>query len=546
MINLNRLETALSKEDFLQTQHAAIQELQEKITKNEITVSVMGQFKRGKSSLINRLLGKKLLPSGIIPVTTIVTEIRYSPEFHAAVYFQDGRKEKIDISRIEEFSSEEKNPDNSKNVSLLKLYTPCHPFGNGIVLADTPGIGSVNKSNTDSSYSYIRKSDVILFLLSVDSPVSETERDFLVESKGFAQKFFFAVNKTDLISGDELKEFLDYCTHTVSGYLNAPIRMTAVSAKTGRKMDELKQEISRVCKENHSEILEKSVEHKANLIKKQAVAKLELQLNAASYPTEKLLQKLANVEEKQQEAGNLSDKLQLISQHKSAKLIDKIKNALNLKAHEIQNELEKYSRKLYEKHKNLSNSSFEKTFSGELNAYLLLQLKEMNSCGLKELETGYTQISDELQKKTLDTALFLKKLLLDELGINYPVTETEFSISEKSDFIMHIGMENTMLPDMNSLSFLLPRSLANKRYFKKALKQAFTDIERNQNNMLYNYRYKMQESLRSLCSELIKDNSRMEAELEDIKNQLKETLEMAENEKEETIAHVRQIIKLLE
>lgn len=546
MINLKQLETILLKANFLQDQYRSIKELETKISENEITISVMGQFKRGKSSLINYLISDDLLPAAVIPITTIITEIRYDNNLHAQVCYLDGTEEEINPANIDEFCSEEKNPGNSKKVKLLKIWTPGHPFGAGVVLADTPGVGSINANNTDISYQYIRQSEVILFLLSVDSPVSETERDFLLESKEFTQKFFFAINKSDLISKKDLLKFKEYCTETISKYLNTNVSIATISAKNGYGINELKSNIKRELKQNHSEFLEKSVEQKVEIIKSQAKAKLELQIHAASAPAEELKEKLTVIEEKQKQTANFANELQIISDHRSENLIKEIEKSLNKECEKINLEIKNQGNSLYQKYSGIKAADFEKIFENTLNDFLTIKLNEMNEKGLKDLETGYIKISEELKEKTTEVSLFLRDLLKDELGIEYPVKELEFNISEKSDFIMHIGFENPLMPDINTFNCLLPRKIANKRFFSRVMEQSEIDIERNRNNMLYNYRYKMQESLRTLCLTLINENNEIEEELKNINKQIKATLNMAENRKTEEINKVIEILQKLQ
>ena len=236
---LNRAIALMEQAAFLEDQVSHTSELLERLCGRELIISVVGQFKRGKSSLINALLGDELLPVGIIPLTTAVTEIRRGNSFKAVVRFSDGAEQETSRENLPDYISEQKNPGNRKNVADVKLWTEHTPFASGIALVDTPGVGSVHQHNTQTSHSYIEKSDAVLFLLSVDSPVSETERDFLLKVRENAAKFYFAVNKTDMITEDNLKEFLSYSKavlallsgmllhhvlkHIMAGIFNVPI-----------------------------------------------------------------------------------------------------------------------------------------------------------------------------------------------------------------------------------------------------------------------------------------------------------------------------------
>ena len=94
-----------------------------------LNVAILGRFKAGKSSFLNHLLGRQLLPAGAIPVTAVVTEIEYGPHDRAEVVFKDGNTEQISPERISDFISETENPANFKQVLRVRLemrsMAPC-------------------------------------------------------------------------------------------------------------------------------------------------------------------------------------------------------------------------------------------------------------------------------------------------------------------------------------------------------------------------------------------------------------------------------------
>ena len=105
----------LDRTELFRGQASALRDLEQKAEQNELTISVIGQLKRGKSSLVNAILGEDLLPVGIIPLTTVVTEIRYAPAFRAQVLLENGFVQEIPAAEIEEYCSEQKNSGNHKS-----------------------------------------------------------------------------------------------------------------------------------------------------------------------------------------------------------------------------------------------------------------------------------------------------------------------------------------------------------------------------------------------------------------------------------------------
>lgn len=123
------------------------QALRDRVREGRFFVACVGQFKRGKSSLINALLGEELLPSGVIPVTSVVTVVRHG-ERRARVCIRAGGWQDIPVERIGEYVSERDNPENRKGVRALEVFCPSSFLERGLCLVDTPGIGSIFTGNT--------------------------------------------------------------------------------------------------------------------------------------------------------------------------------------------------------------------------------------------------------------------------------------------------------------------------------------------------------------------------------------------------------------
>lgn len=123
-------------------------ELQRRIENFEFHVVVIGQFKRGKSTLINYFFGEDLLPTGIVPITSIITKLKYGDMPKANVIFENGDQQSIDIKLISQCISEQENSENIKKVDDIEVFYPSELLEKGLVLIDTPGIDSVYKHNT--------------------------------------------------------------------------------------------------------------------------------------------------------------------------------------------------------------------------------------------------------------------------------------------------------------------------------------------------------------------------------------------------------------
>jgi len=120
-----------------------------------IDVGIFGRFKAGKSSILNLLADKTILPVGVTPVTTVVTCLRYGPQEQASVQYLKGRTEAIPIESAKSYVAESENPQNVKGVSSVNIELPllnsynCLKHYSYLRFVDTPGLESVFQHNTD-------------------------------------------------------------------------------------------------------------------------------------------------------------------------------------------------------------------------------------------------------------------------------------------------------------------------------------------------------------------------------------------------------------
>ncbi|MBQ9060251.1 MAG: dynamin family protein [Firmicutes bacterium] len=264
-------------------QAGQVRQLADRMQRQEMTLAVIGQFKRGKTSLVNRILGRDILPVGIVPITAAVTRIRYqrpaavdaadagpAADKTARVWFQNGLCEEVPAEDLHSYISEQENRNNERGVAEVELETDADFLKDGLVLVDTPGVGSVHENNSRSAYDFARESDGVIFMLSVDSPINQIEIDFLRDTQRFAGKFYFVVNKIDIIDEEELQEYLDYCNALICSIMEiepgseaaGAIRLIPVSAKKDRGVNQLKQTIREDLIRSARSIMDQSAAHK--------------------------------------------------------------------------------------------------------------------------------------------------------------------------------------------------------------------------------------------------------------------------------------------
>ncbi len=218
-----------------------LDDLMARLEKGLLRVAVLGQFKRGKSTLLNALLGAPILPTGVTPVTAIPTFIKSGTKTQAQIVFNGGKQPLLNVAGadipkiLEHYISETQNPRNRFDVQSVEIELRSDFLDQGIVLIDTPGVGSTFLHNTRAAEEVLSECDAAIFVVSVDPPVTEVEATYLEQVQKLIPKIFFALNKIDLFNPREQNAAKNFLANVLEEYdfLAKPIRIFCVSAKQG-------------------------------------------------------------------------------------------------------------------------------------------------------------------------------------------------------------------------------------------------------------------------------------------------------------------------
>jgi predicted GTPase len=178
-------------------------ELAARISEGRFYVVCVGQFKRGKSTLLNALIGHEVVPTGFVPVTAVPTVIRFGDEPHARVRVRDGFWRDVAMTDLKEYVTEELNPENKKAVDGAEVFVPSPLLSSGMCFVDTPGLGSVFTGNTATTQAFIPHIDAALVVVGADPPIAGEELA-LVEAVGKqVQDLILVINKADRTTDPE-------------------------------------------------------------------------------------------------------------------------------------------------------------------------------------------------------------------------------------------------------------------------------------------------------------------------------------------------------
>lgn len=227
---IQALVTQNDRKDITKT----LQESAERFINGKLFVVIAGEFKQGKSSLINALINEQhLFPVDIDITTNLVSTITYGKSEKVTVVLGEpgkGKTKTITREEIPNYVTEQKNNKNQKQAQLLVIESPNPQLKEGLVLVDTPGVGGLNTEHTAISYAFIPNADVVIFVS--QKTMTAKELEFVEMINRHCQTFLFAITKKDV---GNYQEIIDSNREKLSKTLNCAeetIKLIPVSSKT--------------------------------------------------------------------------------------------------------------------------------------------------------------------------------------------------------------------------------------------------------------------------------------------------------------------------
>jgi GTPase SAR1 family protein len=202
---------------------AEVEALAERVAEGRFYVVCVGQFKRGKSTLLNALVGEPVLPTGVVPVTSVVTVVRQGDRLEARVRFADREWEECDPRALSTYVSEDENPGNEKGVLAVEIFVPSALLESGLCLVDTPGIGSVSVANTAATRAFVPHVDAALVVLGADPPIAAEELAIVGDIAREASELVFVLNKADRLPEGDRREAIRFTERVLAERLGLAV-----------------------------------------------------------------------------------------------------------------------------------------------------------------------------------------------------------------------------------------------------------------------------------------------------------------------------------
>ena len=493
-------------------------EIEDRLDAGTFNLVAVGQFKRGKTTLINALIGENLLPVGAIPLTSVVTILAYGETLAVRVLYEDGREEQISRDRLPEYVTERGNPNNAKGVREVEVTYPSPWLKAGVRLVDTPGIGSVYEHNTDVALRFLPKADAVLFILSVEQPVSQAEREFLCQVAEHAAKVFVLLNKADLLAESELPESIEFARGAVSRALGGGAALLAISGRlaieaqaTGSQeilrrsgLPALSEALGCFLSREKEKALAASLSRKLSRLVSQARFGREVELKALATPLEELGRKLERFEARKKELLAARDEHAMLVKGESERLLrQRIEKDLEAFEAALARQLELSVERTFEAHRELPSKALQEALQRHAieevrRSYDAWRVAE-GQVVEKELQAFCSRIAARIDSAIDELFRFSAELF----AVPYEAIRAEAAWTSESGFSYKFWEEPASLYLLISSAILaLPKVIGDRILLRRAREFAAEAVHRQSGRVRYDFAQRLEKSARAFQTRL--------------------------------------------
>lgn len=482
-----------------------LEELQQKLLSEDFYLAVLGLFKRGKSTLINALLRDDVLPVGVIPVTSVITFLKYGDERKATVSFISGSTKQVDVAALSEYVTEKGNPHNEKGVREVEVRLPASILKSGVTIIDTPGVGSTYLGGTQTTYQFLDRADACIFTLAVDPPIGQSELDLLKAIRPHARKLIFVLNKKDYADEASLRETVNFCLDVIGlslGTKDIPIYpISAKWAQDGHRgadshkvaksgLPELLRVLEDLLRGEKEEMLIASTVTKALKAAEDLRVSQEIAVRTAGMPLNRLEDTLREVDEFLKVVDSKKREIFYLLDGKSKEVVQMLDEDLEAFKEEQESEflarLESYAREVLESRRGVREtaSMLEERLGDELEAvYSDLASKED-----EKIASNFSELVDTFSRQVDSLVGDVRQEVSTLFGIKTEAPLPSLSLtSEHRFYYQSRPFSQSGLIFVGDVSALLPKFMVKGSLLKKFIGQAKEAFDGTAGRMRYDY-----------------------------------------------------------
>jgi GTP-binding protein EngB required for normal cell division len=277
---VERIVTEQGLIEFRSAISLVLQRLEERV----FEIAFFGRVSSGKSSLLNHILKSDVLPVGVNPITAVPARIGFAESSQLTVWFAQGGAKVFATSTLREFVTEQQNPSNVKHVTRIDLKLSSPRLRDGVVLVDTPGLGSLATSGAAETRAYLPRCDLGVVLIDAGSTLTQEDLGTLQTLYEAVIPAFVLLSKADLLAPEDRDRAGQYIEEQIRGQLglNLSVYPVSVLGEHGKLLDDwFEGQIAPLC-DRHQELLRESIKRKISSLREALETSLRVTLERAT------------------------------------------------------------------------------------------------------------------------------------------------------------------------------------------------------------------------------------------------------------------------
>jgi GTP-binding protein EngB required for normal cell division len=238
--------------------------IMDRLESKSFEIALFGRVSCGKSSLLNSIVQAEILPVGVNPITAVATRLVYGPTPRLIVKYADKNPEQLETRELSEFVTEQHNPANLKHVTQVVVELPSPRLSDGVVLVDTPGLGSLATSGASETLAYLPRCDLGVVLIDAGSTLTEDDLSTIRALYEAAVPVSVLLSKSDLLAANDRMESLAYVSQQITARLGVNLSVYPVSVQPTHAFlldDWLNRDLLPLY-ERHEQLLQESLRRK--------------------------------------------------------------------------------------------------------------------------------------------------------------------------------------------------------------------------------------------------------------------------------------------
>lgn len=446
--------------------------------KGRLDVAVLGRFKAGKSSFLNHLIGRDVLPIGVVPLTAVNTRLRHAPVERATVRFLHGEVRAISLEEIGLFVGEKENPGNAKRVASVDVELPdVEPLA-PLEFVDTPGLGSALLHNTETALNWLPNVGAALVAVSSDAPLSERDLSLLDDLRRHTPRIVLLLTKADLLTEAQRGEVLEFVRQQLlrKRTMQLPVFFYSVKSELAELKTALVDQLLVPLRQGCGTASEEILRHKLASLASQTRAYLRVSLAAATQADSARQALRARLDEERHEWELLREELQGLVHDWGAGALEGSLARLEPTRANLQAKAAAELKMLYQQGR-LRLPALLRMWREWLRAFLVRELTEVSRAEQPMFREPVGKARAHLERTLQAFQDRLARHVRDALGVTLAPCDLILEVSDPSAPPVDVGYGLDVALDMTGS--LVPMTLFRRPVERVLMRKARWEVEKN-------------------------------------------------------------------